>query len=236
MRSLIFAFLVAIASHTSPVLGQEAAPDAPQSVKPGINKAFLDPDLDVEKWIKRFEVESREVFAHRDKVVAAVGIKPGHRIADIGAGTGIYTRAFASAVGAKGKVVAVDIAKGFLKHIEERATAEKITNIATVLCSEDSVDLPENSVDAVFVCDTYHHFEYPKSTLASIRRALKKGGTLIVIDFDRIPGKSREFILGHVRAGKDVFRSEIEAAGFKFVEEVKIDGLKENYFLRFRRP
>ena len=61
-------------------------------------------------------------------------------------------------------------------------------------------------------------------------------GTLIVIDFDRIPGKSREFILGHVRAGKGVFRSEIEAAGFEFVEEVELDGLKENYFLRFRCP
>ena len=215
---------------------QKKAAAHEKSVKPGINANFLSPDFDASKWQARFEVESREVFAHRDKVVAAVGIKPGNRIADIGAGTGIYSRAFAAAVGAEGKVVAVDIAKGFLKHIEERATAENITNIATVLCSEDSVDLPENSIDAVFVCDTYHHFEYPKSTLASIRKALKKGGTLVVIDFDRIPGKSREFILGHVRAGKDVFRSEIEAAGFKFVEEVKIDGLKENYFLRFRRP
>jgi ubiquinone/menaquinone biosynthesis C-methylase UbiE len=214
---------------------QKKAATLETSVKPGINANFLSPDFDASQWQARFEVESREVFAHRDKVVAAIGIKPGDRIADIGAGTGIYSRAFASAVGAEGKVVAVDIAQGFLTHIEERATAENITNIATVLCSEDSVDLPESSVNTAFVCDTYHHFEYPKSTLASIHKALTKSGTLVVIDFDRIPGKSREFILGHVRAGKDVFRSEIEAAGFEFVEEVNIDGLKENYFLRFRR-
>ncbi|MBI1312566.1 methyltransferase domain-containing protein [bacterium] len=207
-----------------------------KSVRPGINEKFLSADLDASQWLARFEIESREVFAQRSKVVTAIGIKPGDNVADIGAGTGIYTRAFASVVGSAGKVVAVDIAQGFLKHIEERATAEGLTNIATVQCSQDSVDLPADSVDVAFVCDTYHHFEYPRSTLASIRKALKKGGTLVVIDFERIPGKSREFILGHVRAGKDVFRSEIEAAGFEFVEEVKIDGFEENYFLRFRKP
>ena len=62
------------------------------------------------------------------------------------------------------------------------------------------------------------------------------GDTLVVIDFERIPGKSREFILGHVRAGKEVFRSEIVAAGFRYVEEIKLPEFKENYFLRFRKP
>jgi predicted methyltransferase len=86
-----------------------------------------------------------------------------------------------------------------------------------------------------FVCDTYHHFEYPRSTLATIHQSLKPGGALIVIDFERIPGKSREFTLNHVRAGKDVFQSEIESAGFKMVEEVEIPGFEENHFLRFRK-
>ena len=56
-----------------------------------------------------------------------------------------------------------------------------------------------------------------------------------MIDFERIPGKSREWLLGHVRAGKEVFRKEIEDAGLTFVEEVKIGGFKENYYLRFRK-
>lgn len=206
-----------------------------KSVKPGINDRFLSEDLDVREWLARFEVESREVFAHRADVVTAVGIKPGNTIADIGAGTGIYSREFASAVGKDGEVFAVDIAKGFLTHIRERAAKEGIRNISTILCSEDSVKLPADSIDAAFICDTYHHFEYPESTLASLHKALRKGGTLVVIDFERIPGKSRKFILGHVRAGKDVVRSEIEAAGFDFVEEADISGLEENYFLRFQR-
>ena len=110
-----------------------------------------------------------------------------------------------------------------------------VVGISSVLGSDRSIGLPPDSVDTVFICDTYHHFEYPQSTLASIYRALKPGGTLVVIDFERIPGKSREFILGHVRAGKDVFRGEIVKAGFKFEDEVKIRQFRENYLLRFRK-
>ena len=86
------------------------------------------------------------------------------------------------------------------------------------------------------MCDTYHHFEYPHSTLASLHQAIRPGGSLVVIDFERIPGESRDWVLEHVRAGKDVFTREIEAAGFELVEQVAIEGLKENYVLRFRRP
>jgi SAM-dependent methyltransferase len=89
------------------------------------------------------------------------------------------------------------------------------------------------SIDLAFICDAYHHFEQPKAMLASIRRALRPGGTLIVVDFERIPGVSPDWILKHVRAGKEDFRAEIEAAGFGFVEEVKL--MRENYVLRFSR-
>jgi hypothetical protein len=58
---------------------------------------------------------------------------------------------------------------------------------------------------------------------------------MVVIDFERIPGKSREFIIGHVRAGKEVFQAEIVAAGFRFIEEIKLAELAENYLLRFRK-
>ena len=90
-------------------------------------------------------------------------------------------------------------------------------------------------MDIAFVCDTYHHFEFPEATLASIHNALQKNGQLVVIDFDRIPGTSRDWILGHVRADKQTFRSEIERAGFRFVSEQQIPGLTENYCLRFER-
>lgn len=206
-----------------------------ESVNPGINAKFLDPELKVEDWLKRFEVESREIFAARKEVVAACGIQPGMTVADVGAGTGLYTRLFAQAAGPEGRVFAVEIAPAFLKHIIERSKQEGQKNITAVLCAEDSVTLPAGSVDVAFICDTYHHFEYPMDTMKSLADALKPGGTVVVIDFVREEGKSRDWILSHVRAGKEVFRSEIEKAGLTFVEEVKLPGLAENYFLRFRK-
>jgi len=206
-----------------------------KSVPPGINDRFLDPNLKIEEWIGRFEVESREVFVARDEVLKICNIQPGQRVADVGAGTGLYTRLFAGAVGPEGWVYAVDISPKFLEYINGKLKEEKIPNVTSVLCTDRSVQLPPNSVDVVFICDTYHHFEHPNMTLASIRKALKPGGTLIVIDFDRIPGKSREFLLKHVRAGKEVFRAEIVDAGFTLMEEVQIPAFEENYLLKFSK-
>ncbi len=213
----------------------EMLPKAQESVKPGINEKFLDPNLKVAEWLKRFEVESREVFDARDAVVEACAIKPGMRVADVGAGTGLYTRLFSQAVGADGWVYAVDINARFLEHIQTRAKAEGQANITSVLAPQDSISLAPSSVDRVFLCDTYHHFEFPTPSLVSIATALKPGGELILIDFERIEGESSEWTMGHVRAGKEVFRKEIADAGLEFVEQVEVAGLKENYFLRFRK-
>ena len=206
-----------------------------QIVRPGINDKFLNADLDIDEWLGRFEVESREVFAARQEIVKATGIRAGSRVADIGAGTGFFTRLFSEVAGADGWVFAVDISPRFIEHINQQAQDDQLSNITAVLCPPKSISLPPESIDIAFVCDTYHHFEYPQSTLESIHLALHHGGTLIVVDFERIPGTSREFVLNHVRAGKEVFRGEIESAGFEFVEEVRIEAFKENYFLRFKK-
>lgn len=221
---------------SQPALAQGT--DSPQSVvdssgKPGINDRFLDPKLDVSEWLGRFEIESREVYAARERVLDACEIKPGMKVADIGAGTGFYSRLFASAVGKDGWVYAVDISSRFLEHINDNSHQDGVENITSVLCTADSIRLPPNSVDIVFICDTYHHFEFPQLTLASIHRALKPGGTLVVIDFERIPGKSRDFIVDHVRAGKEVFQAEIAEAGFRFLDEINLPSFKENYLIRF---
>jgi len=204
------------------------------SVKPGINDKFLDPKLNVEEWTKKFETESREIFHQREKIVAAAGLKPEMTMADIGAGTGLFTLHFAQAVGENGKVYAVEIAKNFLEHIKARASKASATNVQTILCTERSVELPEASIDLAFICDVYHHFEFPSASLATLHKALKPGGKLVLIDFKRIPGESSDFIMGHVRAGQEVFEAEVIAAGFEKVDEVK-DLLKENYFVKFRR-
>ena len=242
----------------SPALAQRAAdhpdrpaadvtesPDRPQPAAtegdapvtpPGINDKFLDPDLDPEEWVERFEVESREAFAARREVVTAVGLKDGQTIADIGAGTGLYVELFSERVGDEGRVFAVDISLKFLSLIETRAAAASRGNVTPVLGSRDTVRLPRESCNVVFSCDTYHHFEYPGRTLASILAALKPGGRMVVVDFERIEGVSSDWTLGHVRAGKDVVRREIEQAGFRFVAEPEVEGLSENYLLIFEKP
>ncbi|MEZ6118052.1 MAG: methyltransferase domain-containing protein [Pirellulaceae bacterium] len=217
------------------IVQQSSNSTSEQSVNPGINDRFLDPALDIKEWIERFEVESREVFGNRDRVLAAMQLQPGMVVADVGAGTGAFTRVFSKAVGPNGWVYAVDISPKFLEHISSKSAEEKLGNVSAVFGSATSINLPPASVDVVFICDTYHHFEYPESTLASINKALKPGGKLVLIDFERIPGKSREWTLSHVRAGKDVFRQEVEAAGFALQEEVKVEGFEENYFLRFQK-
>ncbi|MCA9264916.1 MAG: methyltransferase domain-containing protein [Planctomycetales bacterium] len=222
---------------TGPLVAQEQATltEKAQSVRPGINDNFLSDELNVQEWLGRFEVESREVYSARDEVIKAIDIKPGMRVADIGAGTGFYTRMFAECVGQTGWVYAVDIVPKFLQHIQTQAADDKITNITTVLCPQDGVALPPDSVDAAYICDTYHHFEFPAATLATLFRAIRPGGTLVIVDFERIPGVSREWLLTHVRAGKDEVREEVVQAGFAFEGEVKIEGFEENYFLRFRK-
>ncbi|QDS97554.1 class I SAM-dependent methyltransferase [Adhaeretor mobilis] len=232
--ALAIALLTVLASKGS--CQAVATPEKPTSVKPGINDSFLDPNLDVDDWVARFEVESREIFRARDKIVTLLKLTAGDVVADIGAGTGLFVEPFARAVGPTGQVLAIDIAPAFVERVSEIAKTKKLPNVTPVLGGEDNVRLPPESIDVAFICDTYHHFENPQASLASIQRALKHGGQLVVIDFERIPGVSREWTLGHVRAGKGTFRREIEQAGFEFVEEALFEELEENYFLRFRKP
>lgn len=216
--------------------------EAERSVHPGINREYQNPDIP--RWMGRFESESREIYEHRDRIVADVLAGPRGlalargeiAIADIGAGTGFFSMLFGTAVGSHGRVYSVDIVPEFLELIRERSEKEGLNNIATVLCSERDVRLPPESIDLAFVCDTYHHFEYPRSTLASIFRALRSGGELVIIDFHRIEGVSRPWILEHVRCDQQTVIEEVIAAGFEPDESPDADYLEENYFLRFRKP
>jgi ubiquinone/menaquinone biosynthesis C-methylase UbiE len=200
----------------------------------GPNAKYLVPDLDVPAWVQRFEKPGREVYDRRQEIVAATGVKPGAAVADVGAGTGLFSMLFARAVGPKGKVYAVDIAAPFLAHIAKRAAKEGVKNVQTVRATERSTGLPAGSVDLVFVCDTYHHFEHPQQTLAELRRALRPGGALVIVDYHREPGKSPAWVVDHVRAGRAAVTREVEAAGF-VREADPLPALKENYLLRFKR-
>ncbi len=203
-----------------------------QSVNPGINDAFENPN--VEEFAQRFEVESREVFSRRHAIVAACQIEPGQTVADIGAGTGLFTRLFSDAVGKEGRVIAVDISQKFLDLIRTNSRQQNQSNVEAVLATADSVQLPAESIDLAFICDTYHHFEFPQKTMTSLHRALGPGGRVVLIDFHRIPGTSSDWVLNHVRAGQDVFEAEILQSGFRKVREEQ-ELLQENYFVVFEK-
>lgn len=222
--------LLALAILTLPAC---TAPE--KSVKPGINDAYKG-DVDVDRWLGTFEIESREIYRERERIVDALNLQPGDTVADIGAGTGFLSAMMAQRVGRKGKVYAVDIVPEFIELIETRAIEDGLTNIVGVVCEEDSVFLPPNSIDVAFICDTYHHFEYPKSTMRSLHRAMRRGGRVYIVDFKRLPGISRAWILNHVRIGKVGVIAEMQRFGFEYVGPVPAgQALEENYFIEFKR-
>lgn len=203
-----------------------------KSLAPGVNQQFIDRP-EYEAWASSFEREGREVFDKRNEIVAASGVKPGMTVADIGAGTGLFTRLYAQQVGAGGKVYAVDITRNFIDKIVPKLRSEGINNVEGYVNTPKDVPLPAASVDLAFVSDTYHHFEYPQAMLRAIRAALKPGGALVIVEFERIEGKSSPRILEHVRADKPTLIKEVEAEGFKLLEEKKF--MRQNYFVRFQK-
>lgn len=202
---------------------------AEENVSPGINRHYHDPDY--ESWVSVFESRGREVYDKRHEIVTALHLKPGMMVADVGAGTGLFTRLFAKAVGPTGKVYAVDIADNFVKNILRTGKEQGLSNIIGIVNSQKSTLLPPASVQLVFISDTYHHFEYPQSMLASIHTALQEKGRLVIIDFRKQEGVSSGWVMSHVRANRNRVIKEVTAAGFSLVEEPGL--LADNYFLIF---
>jgi ubiquinone/menaquinone biosynthesis C-methylase UbiE len=202
-----------------PAAAPAPAPAAEKSVRPDANRRY------------------REIFDQRQAIVAASGARPGMQVADVGAGTGLLSLLLARAVAPTGRVYAIDIIPKFLAHLDHEKARQHVDNVITRLGDERSVPLPDESVDLLFLCDAYHHFEYPRSMNRSMWRALRPGGTLVLIDYRRIPGKTPKSVLEHVRAGEEVFSAELIAAGFeKLAPTSPLPGLKENYLVRFRKP
>ena len=213
-----------------------APPPEEVSAKPGINDDFLKEDVDISEWTQKFETETREIAAHKEAIVASMRLKRGNDVVDVGSGTGLFLKPLAEAVGVGGKVYALEISPDFIEALKQRAKVEKLEQVEVRLSKERSVELPSLSVDVAFLSDTYHHLEYPQHVLFSLYKAIRPLGSLYVVDFDRIPGVSRQWILEHVRCDKRAVIKEIEQAGFVFEEDVPMKELKETYVLRFQRP
>ena len=177
-----------------------------ESLAPGINERYKQQPS---QSIKEFDFMNRDLNQQKE-ILDACGLKPGMDVADIGAGSGVHVRLFAEEVRPEGKVYAVDIVQEFLDHINATCKEKGIENVQCVLGSDTSCNLEPSSVDLVFTCDTYHHFEYPFKMTASIREALRPNGQFVIIDF-----KDKSW---HVRADSETVIEEISKSGFKLIE------------------
>jgi len=130
-----------------------------------------------------FERAERDEWQKPNEVIKVLGARNGMVVADIGAGSGYFSRRFAKAVAPSGKVYAVDIDKEILEILKERAQQEKITNLQIVASKEDDPMLPENSVDLAFFVDSSHHIANRAAFYRTVGRALKKDGRLAILDY-----------------------------------------------------
>ncbi|HEV2664794.1 MAG TPA: methyltransferase domain-containing protein [Blastocatellia bacterium] len=180
-----------------------------------------------EEYIKLLESERRIEGLQVDKVVEALKVRPDDRVCDLGAGSGLFTRPLARKANGKGVVYAVDIDSELLKHVERAAQEQKLTNIKPILASETDPKLPE-PVDLIAIIDTLHHIGNQTEYLKGLKKYLKPGGRVAIIDF------SRDWPAGHEKMVYTVGDLDgwMAAAGFKRVE--RHDFLANNFFVVYR--
>ncbi len=167
-------------------------------------------------WLERREREREE---KPQLLIDALEIKPGQTIADLGAGSGYYSFRIAPLVGPTGKVLAIDIEPAMLEASAQRASRERIANVATVRASVHDPNLAPGSVDLLFMVDVYHELEYPYEVMTKVRAALKPGGRVALIEY-RAEDPQVAIKPVHKMSERQV-RRELEAAGFRHVKTVR---------------
>src|ERR1035441_4625898 len=161
-----------------------------------------------EESAKNFDDPARDAWQMPDHVIAALNLKRGQVVADIGAGTGYFTVRLAKATAAP-KVYAVDVEPKMVSYVRDRADKEGLHNVITVLAAADTPNLPE-SVDVVLLVDTYHHIGKREAYFRSLATSLKAGGRVAIIDFraDSNEGPPPQF-----RFPPEKIEAEMSAAG-----------------------
>jgi ubiquinone/menaquinone biosynthesis C-methylase UbiE len=149
-----------------------------------------------------------------DRMLAALEIKPGSVVADVGAGVGYHTWRLSQIVGPTGKVIAEDIQDGMIRLLQKNIEDRKIRNVEIVHGTPTDPRLPENAVDLVLMVDVYHEFSDPVTMMRQIRRSLKADGRVALVEF-RKEDPNVPIQPLHKMSVEDV-RGELESMGFKF--------------------
>ena len=172
-----------------------------------------------EEWEKTLEAPRRAATQKLDEVLADLSLKPGMIVADIGAGSGFFSRPIAKAVGPKGKVYAVDIQQGLLDFINKRDAEESIHNVQTVLGEFNDPKLPARDVDLAFINDVLHHIQNRAVYLKALGSYIKPNGRIAIIEMDKNDPNTAHKNQPELLVARGEIVQWMSDAGFKLVEE-----------------
>lgn len=187
---------------------------------------------DLKQYLEQLDRPERDQYQKPDQVVDALGLTAGMTVADLGAGSGYFTRRLVKAVTATGKVFAIDIEQEMLAYVKTSIERLPIpSTVEYIQASTDNPKLPAASVDLIFLCNVYHHLEDRTSYFSTVKPALKAGGRITIMDFyhDERSGDVG-FPRRHLVARETVVE-EMRRAGYRLLHEH--DFLPRQYFLEF---
>ena len=187
---------------------------------------------DIKQYLEQLDSEERDQYQKPRQVIEALNLKPGLAVADLGSGSGYFTRRFIEAVTETGKVYAVDVEPEMLKYAEESVVHMHRSYTAEfILARPDNPKLPYGSIDLLFLCNTYHHLEERAKYFSDTRSSLKPGGRIAIIDFyhDERSGELG-FPKQHLVPRETVI-AELTKSGYRLVREHTF--LPRQYFLEF---
>lgn len=166
-----------------------------------------------------YEGFGRDDWQRPGQVIAALGLEPGDRVADLGAGGGYFTFRLAEAVGPSGRVYAVDVDPDMVDHLRDRAEAEGVRNLEVVLASPDDPKLPDGQIDLVFTSNTYHHIGDRVDYFRRLRTDLSPRGRVAILELDDSTWFPRT--MGHF-TGKEEIAREMGQAGYRLERELDL--------------
>jgi ubiquinone/menaquinone biosynthesis C-methylase UbiE len=172
-----------------------------------------------DEWVTTLEGPQRVAGQKIDEVLAGLSLKPGMTVADIGAGSGLFSRPLAKTVAPAGKVYAVDIQQDLLDHIDKRDKEENIRNVRTVLGEFNDPKLPAKDVDVAFINDVLHHIQNRAAYLKALGTYIRPSGRIAIIEMNKDDPNTPHKAQPELLVGRDEILKWMSDAGFKLVQE-----------------